>query len=120
MTPADRAEVKALLAPLGDAPEVAEEKLEAYAILCGMGPTYLWFQLEALREVVARFGLTDEEIVPAMKRMVCGGTRTLLESGLTPAQVMDLIPVKPLAEMEAQVIEMYKTRLPGIYQKIKP
>jgi pyrroline-5-carboxylate reductase len=33
---------------------------------------------------------------------------------------MDLIPVKPLAEMEAQVTEMYHTRLPALYQKIKP
>jgi len=99
---------------------VAEEKLEAYAVLTAMGPTYLWGQLQALREVVAGFGLSDAEITPAMKRMVCGATRTLLESGLTPAEVMDLIPVKPLAEMEAQVTEMYRSRLPGVYQKIKP
>jgi pyrroline-5-carboxylate reductase len=33
---------------------------------------------------------------------------------------MDLIPVKPLAEMEPQVKEMYHTRLPALYQKIKP
>jgi pyrroline-5-carboxylate reductase len=52
--------------------------------------------------------------------MVCGAARTLLESGLTSAEVMDLIPVKPLAEMEPQVAEMYRTRLPGLYQKIKP
>ena len=52
--------------------------------------------------------------------MVCGATRTLLESGLTPAEVMELIPVKPLAEMEKTVTEMYQTRLPAIYQKIKP
>jgi pyrroline-5-carboxylate reductase len=55
-----------------------------------------------------------------MKRMVCGAARTLLESGLTPAEVIDLIPVKPLGEMEPQVSEMYRTRLPAIYQKIKP
>jgi pyrroline-5-carboxylate reductase len=85
-----------------------------------MGPTYLWFQLQALREVAAGFGLSDNEISPALKRMVCGGTRTLLESGLSPAEVMDLIPVKPLAEMEPQVAEMYRTRLPAIHQKIKP
>ena len=109
-----------LLAPLGESPEVGEEKLEGYAVLSAMGPTYLWFQLQALREVAAGFGLSEAEIAPAMKRMVCGGTRTLLESGLTPAQVMDLIPVKPLAEMEGQVGEMYRTRLPAIYQKIKP
>jgi pyrroline-5-carboxylate reductase len=117
---ADKAEITALLLPLGECPEVAEEKLEAYAILTAMGPTYLWFQLQALREVAAGLGLSDAEIAPALKRMVCGGARTLLESGLTPAEVMDLIPVKPLAEMEAQVNEMYRTRLPALYQKIKP
>ena len=120
LTAADKTEVTGLLAPLGECPEVAEAKLEAYALLTGMGPTYLWFQLQALREVAAGFGLSDAEIAPALKRMVCGGTRTLLESGLTPAEVMDLIPVKPLAEMEPQVVEMYRTRLPGLYQKIKP
>ena len=46
--------------------------------------------------------------------------RTLLESGLSSAEVMDLIPVKPLAEMEPQVAEMYRTRLPALFQKIKP
>ncbi len=116
----DRAEVMALLATLGDCPEVAEEKLEAYAVLTAMGPTYFWFQLHALREVAAGFGLSDAEIVPAMKRMACGATRTLLESGLAPGEVMDLIPVKPLAEMEPQVAGMYRTCLPAIYEKIKP
>jgi pyrroline-5-carboxylate reductase len=99
---------------------VAEEKLEAYALLSAMGPTYFWFQWQALREVALGLGLTEEEIVPALKRMVCGGVRTLLESGLSPAEVMDLIPVKPLAEMEAQVTELYRTRLPALHQKIKP
>jgi pyrroline-5-carboxylate reductase len=116
----DRSDLKSLLEPLGECPEVAEEKLEAYAVLTAMGPTYLWFQLQALREVAAGLGLSEAEITPALKRMVCGGTRTLLESGLAPAEVMDLIPVKPLAEMEAQVTELYRTRLPAIYQKIKP
>jgi pyrroline-5-carboxylate reductase len=120
LTSADKTEVIALLSPLGECPEVAEEKLEAYAVLTAMGPTYLWFQLQAFREVAAGFGLNDAEIAPALKRMVCGAARTLLESGLTPTEVIDLIPVKPLAEMEPQVSEMYRTRLPAIYQKIKP
>ena len=120
LTTADSTEVVALLSPLGECPEVAEAQLEAYAVLTAMGPTYLWFQLQALREVAAGFGLSEAEITPALKRMVCGAARTLLESGLTPAEVMDLIPVKPLAEMEPQVAEMYRTRLPAIYQKIKP
>ncbi len=120
LTAADKAELTGLLTPLGECPDVAEEKLEAYALLTGMGPTYLWFQLQALRDVATGLGLGDAEITPALKRMVCGSARTLLESGLTPTEVMDLIPVKPLAEMEPQVAEMYRTRLPGLYQKIKP
>jgi len=120
LSPSDKQSVLALLEPLGECPEVLEEKLEGYAVLSAMGPTYLWFQIQALREVAAGFGLTPEEINPALKRMVCGGTRTLLESGLTPAEVMDLIPVKPLAEMESQVDQLYRTRLPALYQKIKP
>lgn len=117
---ADRANVRALLESLGECPEVAEGKLESYAVLTAMGPTYLWFQLQALREVAAGLGLSETEIAPALKCTVCGATRTLLEFGLSPAEVMDLIPVKPLAEMEAQVTELYRTRLPAIYQKIKP
>jgi pyrroline-5-carboxylate reductase len=120
LTTADKRELAGLLTPLGECPEVAEEKLEAYALLTGMGPTYLWFQLQALREVAAGCGLTEVEIAPALKRMVCGTARTLLESGLTPAEVMDLIPVKPLAEMEPHVSELYRTRLPAVYHKIKP
>ena len=120
LTVADKAGIAGLLAPLGESPEAAEKKLEGYALLTGMGPTYLWFQLQALRDVATDFGLSDAEFTPALKRMVCGATRTLLESGLTPTEVMDLIPVKPLAEMESQVTEMYRTRLPALYQKIKP
>ena len=117
---AKREGLKALLTPLGDCPEVAEPKLEAYALLSGMGPTYLWFQLETLREIGRSCGLTDEDLTPALKRMVCGAARTLLESGLTPAQVMDLIPVKPLAQDEAAIKAAYQNRLPALFAKIKP
>jgi pyrroline-5-carboxylate reductase len=115
-----RQQLTTLLAPLGECPEVAESKLEAYALLTGMGPTYLWFQLETLRELGRSFGLTDADLTPALKSMVCGATRTLLESGLTPAQVMDLIPVKPLAEDESVIKAAYQNRLPALFAKIKP
>lgn len=120
LTAEDKAAVTSLLAPLGDCPEVEERKLEAYAMLSAMGPTFFWFQLQALREVATGCGLSEAEIAPALKRMVCGAARTLLESGLTPAEVMELIPMKPLAEMELYVSEMYRTRLPALFQKIKP
>ena len=52
--------------------------------------------------------------------MTEGAVGTLFCSGMTAEEVMDLIPVKPLAEMEPQVAEMYRTRLPALFQKIKP
>jgi pyrroline-5-carboxylate reductase len=52
--------------------------------------------------------------------MVCGAARTLVDSGLPPSEVMDFVPVKPLADMEAQVLEFYRTRLPALFQKIRP
>ena len=115
-----RARLLALLQPLGESPEVAESKLEAYALLTGMGPTYLWFQLQALRDLAGEFGLDEAEVAPALKRMVCGATRTLLESGLSPAEVMDLVPVKPLGEDEAAIGAAYRQRLPALYARIKP
>jgi pyrroline-5-carboxylate reductase len=120
LTAGDRVAVQALLAPLGECPEIAEEKIEAYAVITAMGPTYLWFQMQALRELAIAFGLTETEAGTGLKRMVCGAARILVDSGLTPAEVMDLVPVKPLAEMEAQVLELYHTRLPALFQKIKP
>jgi pyrroline-5-carboxylate reductase len=120
LTAADREIVRALFTPLGESPEVAEEKIEAYAVFTAMGPTYLWFQLQALRELAVSFGLTAAEADAGLKRMVCGAARTLVDSGLTPAEVMDLVPVKPLAEMEPQVLELYRTRLSALFQKIKP
>jgi pyrroline-5-carboxylate reductase len=120
LSPADKQLLTDLFAPLGECPEVAEPKLEGFALLTAMGPTYLWFQLEALRGLAEGFGLTAADITPAMKRMVCGATCTLLDSGLTPAEVMDLIPVKPLAEDEAAIKQAYQTRLPALFAKIKP
>ncbi len=43
----ERTEISSLLGVLGKCPEVEEGKLEAYASLTAMGPTYLWFQLRA-------------------------------------------------------------------------
>jgi pyrroline-5-carboxylate reductase len=117
---ADRTTLKVLLAPLGESPEVAEEKIEAYAVFTAMGPTYLWFQMQALRKLAVSFGLTAAEAAAGLKCMVTGAVGTLVDSGLAPADVMDLVPVKPLAEMEPQVLELYRTRLPALFQKIKP
>ncbi len=108
------------LSGLGECPEVAEEKLEAYAMLTGMGPTYFWFQWVELVELGKSFGLTAEEASDGVKKMLVGAVRTLFESGLSPDDVIDLIPAKPLADEEPQIRTAYKQRLTALYQRLKP
>lgn len=109
-----------IFAPLGDCPEVAETKLEGFALLTAMGPTYLWFQLETLRALAESFGLSSADIAPALEQTFCGATRTWTASGLSTAELMDLIPVKPLAEDEALIKQAYQTRLSALFAKIRP
>jgi pyrroline-5-carboxylate reductase len=117
---AARESLAALFAPWGTWPEVPERDLEAYAILTGMGPTYYWYQWQALRDVAGRLGLPSDRADDALRQMLDGALATLLESGLPPAGVMDLIPVRPLQPIEASVTEAYGTTLPALFAKIRP
>ena len=118
--PADaRAEIETLLDGLGAHPTVPEETLEAYAILAAMGPTYFWFQWQALRELAASFGLPPAEADRALRAMLDGAVRTFFDGGLTAGQVLDLVPVRPLAEAEPQILQAYRDVLPRLHAKLK-
>jgi len=115
----EKEDLSKLFKKLGDCPEVDEGKLEAYAIVTAMGPTYLWFQLFELFELGKSFGLTEKQAWKGIKKMLKGAVETVDESGLTPEEVMDLVPVKPLGEDEAAIRNAYRTKLTGLYQKLK-
>lgn len=115
-----KAGLQALFASWGDAPEVPEADLEAYAILSAMGPTYLWFQWQTLRELAADFGLGATEADRAILHMVNGAAECLLATGRDPAKVMDMVPVKPLKDDEVMIVDAYRAKLAGLYAKIKP
>ena len=116
----ERDGLKDLLAALGDCPEAPESKLEGYALVTGMGPTYLWFQLYELLALAQTFNLTAQEAAEGIDKMVGGAIRTMRDSGLTAEQVMDLIPVKPLGDFEGTVVEAYRAKLRGLWEKIRP
>ena len=118
--PADaRAEVKTVLDGLGAHPEVPEETLEAYAILAAMGPTYFWFQWQTLRELAGSFGLASADADRALRAMLDGAVHTFFDAGLTAEQVLDLVPVKPLAEAEPQIRQAFLDVLPRLHAKLK-
>jgi pyrroline-5-carboxylate reductase len=105
---------------LGEVPVVPENKIEAYAMISAMGHTYLWFQFQQLKELGLSYGLSESEVEESIAVMITGTVETLFNSGLNYNEVVDLVPVKPLAEHENTVREYYKTCLNGLYQKIKP
>ena len=118
--PAVNAQLDAFFAPWGACPEVEEKTLEAYAIISAMGPTYLWFQLQTLRELAHEFGLSAQAADEAILATVKGAAECLLATGWTPDEVMDMIPVKPLAEHEETIKEAYRGKLSALFKKLSP
>lgn len=112
--------IQRLLAALGDCPEVEERHLEAYAILSAMGPTYFWPQFYELKSLGESFGLTSEAAMEALDKMLWGAVASMKESGLTPEQVCDLVPVKPMADDVATLVAAYGQKLNGLIEKIRP
>lgn len=115
----EKKEILDMFSILGDCPEVTEEKLEAYAILTAMGPTYLWFQLFELQKIVESFGLTPQEASEGIVKMVIGSVEAMYESGLSPNEVMDLVPVKPIGDEEEGIKNIYRSKLEALFNKIK-
>ena len=109
-----------IMQPLGSLPEVEEPKIEAYAMISAMGHTYFWFQIQKLKELAVEFGMDEEEAKDVISEMLWGTTETLFNSGLTYAEVVDLVPVKPLGEVEVTIKGYYDQYLPGLFSKIKP
>jgi len=109
-----------MLGLLGHTFEVAENKLEGYAIMSAMLPTYFWFQWKELAEIGQKIGLNEKESKDSIHETLDASLNLMFKSGLTPAEVMDLIPVKPIGEHESQITEIYKTKLIGLFEKIKP
>ena len=116
----DKKAVLEILKTLGDTFEVDEHKLEAYAILSAMLPTYFWFQWNELIKLGDPMGLTKEESKASVHHTLQAALNLMFESELSPEKVMDLIPVKPIGETETQITEIYQTKLMGLFAKIKP
>ncbi|HSL85595.1 MAG TPA: NAD(P)-binding domain-containing protein [Bacteroidales bacterium] len=118
--PSQKSAVLELLKSLGNTFEVAEEKLESYAIISAMLPTYFWFQWRELEGIGQKTGLSQKECRDAVYETIKASLDLMYKSGLTASEVIDLIPVKPIGEQEQQIAEIYRTKLLGLFDKIKP
>ena len=116
----DKQDLLKLLGLLGHTFEVVENKLEGFAIMSAMLPTYFWFQWNELQTIGSHIGLNEEECKDSIQGTIIAAMNLMFRSGLTATQVIDLIPVKPISEYESQITEIYNTKLIGLFEKIKP
>ena len=116
----EKSDTLELLKLLGNTFEAAESKLEAYALLSAMLPTYFWFQWNKLSKLGIQMGLNEEESIASVHQTLVAAINLMFQSGLSPEQVMNLIPLKPIGEHQNQITEIYQTKLMELFEKIKP
>lgn len=109
-----------LLKTAGKTFEVDESRLEAYAIVSAMLPTYFWFQWKTMEEIAMKTGFAEDEAKKIISKTLRRSISLYYASGLTPKEVMDLIPVKPIGEHEEEISGILETGLLGLFEKIKP
>ncbi len=115
---ADKQSFLQMLRALGKTFEVPESKLEAYAIVSAMAPTYFWFQWKKLCDIGEQVGLEKEDSEQAVSQTMNAALNTMFRSGLSWNEVADLIPVKPIGEYEEEIMNMLEHKLVGLYNKI--
>jgi pyrroline-5-carboxylate reductase len=73
-----------------------------------------------MEEIGIKTGLTKSEAEETVHQTLLAAINLMYTSELKPEEVIDLIPVKPIGEHESQIVEIYKTKLLGLFEKIKP
>lgn len=118
LSPSEKSEMLELLGILGKTFEVPEHKLEAYAIVSAMAPTYFWFQWKKLCDIGEEIGMDKEEARHTVYETMIAAANTLFKSGITDEDVFDLIPVKPMGENEKEIENIFDQKLKGLYGKL--
>jgi len=117
---ADKDDVLDLFGYMGKAIEVPEEKLETYSLMSAILPAYFWYQWKELINMGQEIGLTEQETLDYINESVMSSLHMNYRSGLSQEQIVDLMPVSPIEENEAEVREMHRNRLIALYRRMRP
>jgi pyrroline-5-carboxylate reductase len=90
-TAEDRALVRQLLESVSVVHEVAENLMDAVTGLSGSGPAYVFQVIEALSDGGVRAGLPRDVSNSLAARTVLGAAQMVLETGLHPGQLKDMV-----------------------------
>ncbi len=116
----DRDELLEMMRGLGETFTVDEPKMEAYAIASAMLPTYFWFQWQEMQYIAMKMGLDEREAKETVEKTLLAALETMYHSGLSYEEVIDLIPVKPIAPHEPTIQGILSDTLGNLFEKIRP
>lgn len=116
----EKKELMSFFGLLGNTFETEEPNLEAYALISAMLPTYFWFQWKTLEQTGIEMGLSADEARSALSTTLPSAVRLFFEAGLPADEVINLIPVKPIADSEPAIASILHDTLLDFFQKIKP
>ena len=105
---------------LGKTIQVDESMLEGYAIVSAMLPTYFWFQWQTMEAIAVKTGFSKAEAKKVIGDTLKRSMKLYYKSELSPEEVIDLIPVKPIGVHEAEIEQILEKKLLELYEKIKP
>ena len=73
-----------------------------------------------MEEIAMKTGFSEADAKKVIKDTLSRSIKLYYKSDLTPDEVIDLIPVKPIGENEEQIEQILETKLLGLFDKIKP
>ena len=73
---------------------------------------------DEVEKLANTFGLDPAAAREAMRAMLHGTVDLLFSSDLPREKVLDLVPVRPLAEQEGEIVGMLQRQIGGIYAKL--
>lgn len=87
----DRALVLSLMESFGKASVLPERLIDAFTGVAGSSPAYVFLFLEALADAAVREGIPRAQAYEFAAQSVLGSAKLMLETGMHPAQLKDMV-----------------------------
>lgn len=101
VTREDREKAEEILGVMGVHMEVKEKYMDAITALSGSGPGYISIIIEALMYAGLKVGLPRDLALYSSAQSVLGTARLMLETGIHPAQIRDMVTTPGGTTIEA-------------------
>ena len=91
MRPAEFDCIRAVFSAIGRVAVVEERLFDAVTAVSGSGPAYLYMVIEAMADAGVREGLSRASALELAAQTALGSAKMVLESGLHPAALRDMV-----------------------------